>query len=60
MSYYTTNNFSSFWSDYSDTSSVDEFLGIEEKKREEKEAEKLAKLEKLTRPDIAAKDKTSS
>ena len=32
MSYYTTNNFSSFWSDYRDTSSVDELLGIEEKK----------------------------
>ena len=32
MSYYTTNNFSSFWNDYRDTSSVDELLGIEEKK----------------------------
>ncbi len=33
MSYYTTNNFSSFWSDHRDTSSVDELLGIEEKKQ---------------------------
>ena len=33
MSYYTNNNFSSFWSDHLDTSSVDELLGIEGKKQ---------------------------
>ena len=33
MNYTHNNNFSSFWSDYRDTSSVDELLGIEEKKQ---------------------------
>ena len=32
MNYLNNNNFSSFWSDYRDTKSVDALLGIEEKK----------------------------
>ena len=35
-------------------------LERKKQKREEKEAEKLAELEKLTRPDTAVKDKANS
>ncbi len=42
MNYTHNNNFSSFWNDYQDTSSVDEFLGIEEQKRKGRDLIALA------------------